>query len=106
MEIFPNAQGQLPLQSMVGSGRILNSTAIFRLSSLPAKLKKIRSKIKALEWPHDNLFVFLAVSEVSGHILQKFELIQVFMQVLVTCKNEEDKIKNYFARVATKFLPL
>ena len=26
--------------------------------------------------------------------LPKFELIQVFMHVLVTCKNEEDQIKN------------
>ena len=34
-----------------------------------------------------------ANSEVSGGILPKFELIQAFMVVLVTCKNEEDPIK-------------
>ena len=34
-----------------------------------------------------------AYSEVSGGILPKFELIQAFMVVLVTCKNE-DPIKN------------
>ena len=38
--------------------------------------------------------------------LPKFELIQAFMHVLDTCKNEEDQIKNEGARVFTRFLPL
>ena len=38
--------------------------------------------------------------------LPKFELIQAFIHVLVTCKNEEDPIKNESARVFTRFLPL
>ena len=38
--------------------------------------------------------------------LPKFELIQPFMHVLVTCKNEEDQIKNEGARLFTRFLPL
>ena len=38
--------------------------------------------------------------------LLKFELIQAFMHVLDTCKNEEDPIKNEGARVFTSFLPL
>ena len=38
--------------------------------------------------------------------LPKFELIQAFMHVLVTCKNEEDQIKNEGARLFTRFLPL
>ena len=38
--------------------------------------------------------------------LPKFELIQAFMHVLVTCKNEVDQIKNEGARVFTRFLPL
>ena len=33
-------------------------------------------------------------SEVSGGILPKFGLIQAFIVVLITCKNEEDPIKN------------
>ena len=45
-------------------------------------------------------------SEVSGGILPKFELIQAFIVVLVTCKNEEDPIKNEGARVLTRFSPL
>ena len=38
--------------------------------------------------------------------LPKFDLIQAFMHVLDTCKNEEDTIKNEGARVFTRFLPL
>ena len=38
--------------------------------------------------------------------LPKFELIQAFMHVLDTCKNEEDPIKNEGARLLTRFLPL
>ena len=45
MGIFPDAQGQLTLQSMVGSGRISNSSETLWLSSLPAKMKKIHSKM-------------------------------------------------------------
>ena len=33
-------------------------------------------------------------SEGSGGILPKFELIQAFIVVVITCKNEEDPIKN------------
>ena len=45
-----------------------------------------------------------ANSEVSNGILPKFELIQAFIVVLVTCKNEEDPIKNEGARVLTSLL--
>ena len=44
-----------------------------------------------------------ANSAVRGGILPKFELIQAFIVVLVTCKNEEDPIKNKGARVLTRF---
>ena len=58
MGIFPDAQGQLTPQSLVRSGRISNSSEILWMFSLPASMKKIRSKIKALEWtqhfPHYN----------------------------------------------------
>ena len=47
-----------------------------------------------------------ANSEVSGGILPKFELIQAFIVVLVTCENDEDQIKNEGARVLTRFSPL
>ena len=35
----------------------------------------------------------------------KFELIESFMDFLVTCKNEEDQIKIEDARVLTTFIP-
>ena len=38
--------------------------------------------------------------------LPKFKLIQAFMHVLVTCKNEEDQIENEGARLFTRFLSL
>ena len=58
MGIFPDAQGQLTPQSLVRSGRISNSSEMIWMFSLPASMKKIRSKIKALEcsqhFPHYN----------------------------------------------------
>ena len=42
----------------------------------------------------------------SDGILPKFKLIQAFIVVQVTCKNEEDPIKNEGARVLTRFPPL
>ena len=45
-------------------------------------------------------------SGVGGGIWPKLELIQAFMHVLVTCKNEDDSYKNEGARVFTRFLPL
>ena len=41
MGIFPDAQGQLTLQSMVGSGQMSKSSKPLWLSSLPAKKKTI-----------------------------------------------------------------
>ena len=45
MGIFPDAQGQLTLQSTVRSGQISNSSKTLWLSSLPAKMKKIRVRV-------------------------------------------------------------
>ena len=54
MGIFPDAQGQ----SLVRSGRISNSSEMLWMFLLPASMKKIRLKMKALEWsqhfPHYN----------------------------------------------------
>ena len=49
MGIFPDAQGQLTLQSTVRSSQISKSSKTAWLSSFPAKMKKIRSNIEALE---------------------------------------------------------
>ena len=95
MGIFSDAQGQLTPQSLVQSGRNSNSSGILWLSLLPASKKKIQSKTKVRSCA--------ANSKVSGGILPKFKLIQAFIVVLVTCKNEEDPIKNEGARVLTRF---
>ena len=47
-----------------------------------------------------------ANSAVLGPIWLNFELIRDVMDVLVTCKYEEDQIKNEGARVVTSFFPL
>ena len=47
-----------------------------------------------------------ANSAVLGPIWPNFELVRYIMDVLVTCKDEEDPIKNEGARVDTTFSPL
>ena len=74
-------------------------------------MKKIRSKMKALESVHNIIRQFSRRaradnSGVGGGIWPKYELIQDFMHVLVTCKNEDDLFKNEGARVFTRFLLL
>ena len=46
------------------------------------------------------------LTPVRGLIWLKFEPIRDIMVVLVTCKNEEDPMKNKGTRVATTFFPL
>ena len=70
---FSDAQGQITLVLVSVSGRNLNSSKLSCMSSLPARMRMIDSKIK---------------------------------DVLVTCKYEEDTIKNQGARVDTTFSPL
>ena len=62
MGIFPDAQGQLTLQSTVRSGQISNSSKTVWLSSLPAKMKKIRSYIKFSDVQGRITLVFVVVS--------------------------------------------
>ena len=66
MGIFPDVQGQLTLQSTVRSGKISNSSKTLWLSSLPAKMKKIRSKIEALECSQH--YRHINFSDVQGQI--------------------------------------
>ena len=93
MGIFPDTQWKLTPQSFIRSGRISNSSEMLWMFSLPASMKKVRSKIKALECStlYSNFRCAKADnSGVGGGIWPKFELIQA---VLVTCKNEDDRIK-------------
>ena len=58
MGIYPDAQGQLTPQSFVRSSRTSNWSEMLWMFSLPASMKKIQSKMKALEcsqhFPHYN----------------------------------------------------
>ena len=80
------------------------------MSSLPARMKLIKSKVKALECSQDfshykSMGIFqhsrAANSAFLGPIWSNFELVRDVMGVLVTCKYEEDPIKNRGARVFT-----
>ena len=74
-------------------------------------MKKINSKSKALEGSkqisyYKSMGIFsrhsrVANSKVKGLIWPNFKPIRDFIVVLVTCKNEEDPIKNKGARVVT-----
>ena len=48
---FSNTQRQIIPRSEVGSGRNSISFEMLRMSLLLLRIKKIRIKIKALEWP-------------------------------------------------------
>ena len=50
---FSNTQRQITPRSEVGSGRNSNSSEMLRMSFLLLRIKKIRIKMKALEWPQD-----------------------------------------------------
>ena len=79
------------------------------MSSIPARMKKIQLKMKALECSQDfshykSIFPDAkraANSAVLGPIWPNFELVRDVMDVLVTCKYEEDPIINEGARVDT-----
>ena len=48
----------------------------------------------------------LTSTEAGGWVRRKIRLIPTLMEVLVTCKNEDDPFKNEGARVVTIDLPL
>ena len=93
------------------SGRNLNSSKLLCMSSLPARMR-IESKIKELECSQDSPIISLwgfsrrsrrANSAVLGPIWPNFELFRDVVDVLVTCKYEEDPIKSEGVRVFTRF---
>ena len=81
------------------------------MSSLPARMRKIDSKMKELECSQDfshykSMGIFsrrsmAANSAVLGPIWPNFEFVRDVMDALDTCKYEKDPIKNEGARVLT-----
>ena len=88
IEMFPDAQGQLIPQSLVHFDQNLNSTRLYGCPWYLQKMKKIQSKMNALECSQQYASNFQTRKEdnsrVGGGIWPKFELIQAFMHVLVT----------------------
>ena len=89
MHIFPDAQRQLTLQSIVRSGRISNSFEMLWLYSLPAKNEEDPIKNEGIHnmSVHNIIHLFFRhsrednsqVGQVGGGIWPKFELIQAFI---------------------------
>ena len=50
---FSNEQGQITLELVVVSGRNLNSSELSGMSSLPASMRMLNSKMKELECSQD-----------------------------------------------------
>ena len=55
---FSHSQWQITLQSRVLSGSNSNLSEMLWLSLLLISMKKIRSKLKALEWPQHKVMIF------------------------------------------------
>ena len=58
MGIFSDAQGQLTPQSKLRSGRIKNSSETIWLSLLPARMKKIQSKMMTIQCSQHYTLIF------------------------------------------------
>ena len=84
---FSDAQGQITLVLVSVSCRNLNSSKLSCMSSLPARMRMIDSKMKELECSQD------FYGDFSRPIWPNFELVRDVMDVLVTCKYEDDPIK-------------
>ena len=92
---FLDVQSHLTPKGVVRSGRNSN---LSEMSSLPANLTKIGSKLKALAWRHlfpQNVRHSRASnSEMNDPIGPEIKLIRDFTPILVTSKCDEDPIKN------------
>ena len=106
----------LPWKQVVGSGRISNSSKLSCVLSLPASMKRMRSRTSEKELRHrfslyKPMGIFFrrsraANSAVVGPIRPKFKLIRALMYIIIACKYEKDRIKNSREKVETPFSPL
>ena len=88
----------------MGSGRISNSSKLSCMLSLPANMKRIRSRTAQKKWRYHfshykpmGIFFRLsraANSAVGGPIKPKFELARALRHVFVTWKYEKELKKN------------
>ena len=76
MGIFPDAQGQLTPQSKVWSARFSNSICNFMVVLVPARMKKIQSKIKALKWAQHYQSIFKTLKD-SYLQIKRWDLVDI-----------------------------
>ena len=88
---YSDVQGQITLVLAVVSGRNLNSSKLSCMSSLPARMRLIKSKMK-------NVHKISTIIRQWGFFQT---LVRDVIDVLVTCKYEKDPIKNKGGRVFT-----
>ena len=113
---FSDAQGQITLMLVSVSGRNLNSSKLSCMSSLPARMRMIDSKMKELECSQDfshykSMGIFpdaqgqLTPQSLvrSGRISNASDMSWMFS---LPASIRKDPIKNEGARVDTTFSPL
>ena len=92
---------------IVWSGPKSNLSKILWLSSFPASLMTIRSKMKSLScgqcFPKSMEYIRASNSQANSWHWAKIKLVQDFMAVLITCQFDEDPIKNKVAIARTTF---
>ena len=77
------------------------------MSSLPARMRMIDSKMKEQECSQDfSHYKSMGIFPDAQGQLTPQSFVRDLMDVLVTCKYEEDPIKNEGTRVDTTFSPL
>ena len=106
MGIFSDAQGQLTPQSMVRSGLISNSTKTLWLSSLPARMKKIRSKN---EGARVVTRLYIDFSDAQGQITPESVVVSgrnLNSSKLLCMSSLPARMKMIESRVVTTFFPL
>ena len=81
--IFSDAQEQINPESMVISGRNVNSSQHLCMSSLHARMKMIQSKIKEIEWSQD--FPHYKYMGIFPDAQEQLTLQSFAIDVLVTC---------------------
>ena len=113
---FSDVQGQITLVLVVVSGRNLNSTKLSCMSSLPARIRMIDSKMKEVECSQDfSHYKYMGIfpdaqgqltpqSLVrSSRISNSSEMLEMF---LLPASMKKIRSKNEGARVFTTFSPL
>ena len=85
MQSFYDAQGKFIIQSEVGSTLNSNSSKLLWLFLLPARMKKIKLKMKALEWSQQCYIIhqFIRCSRAANSLKGDGILTKAFIVVLL-----------------------